>query len=220
MKLSTMVIYLACAVAPMVHAYAEAPRIILARIILASESEIRKKALNILGLTYETALVNVDENALRDEDPLKMALNISEAKARAVAATEEGIIIAGDAFLLFQGEILDKPHSLEEAYAMLHQLSGNKHTFVTGLAVYDTQTQKMRSSTAICDMYFRTLSHEEIVDYCNRNPVLKFAGAHDSTGVARCGAKISGACISETATSLKDLIQFLDEIAQDRDLEA
>lgn len=186
------------------------------RIILASQSEIRRKALNILGLSYECIPANINEKAIRDPDPIKMALKISEAKAYEIAKKEQGIIIAGDAFLVFNGEVLEKPSSLDEAYTMLNNLSGNKYTFVTGLAVYDTKTKKMRSSTATCDIYLRHLSKNEIIDYCNRYPVLKFAGAHECDGVVRFAEKIEGSCINETAISMKDLILFLDEIAQDR----
>lgn len=186
------------------------------RVILASQSEMRKRALNILGLSYECIPANINEKAIRDPDPIKMALRISEAKAYEVAKKAQGIIIAGDAFLIFNGQVIEKPSSLEEAYAMLNSLSGNKYTFVTGLAVYDTQTKKMRSATATCDIYLRHLSHHEIVDYCRRYPVLKFAGAHESDGVVRFAEKIEGSCINETALSMKDLILFLNEISKDR----
>ena len=185
------------------------------RIILASQSEIRRKALHILGLSYECIPAHINEKAIRDPDPIKMALKISEAKAYEVAKKEQGIIIAGDAFSVFQGEVLEKPTSLDEAYSMLNKLSGNKYTFVTGLAVYDTKTKKMRSSTATCDISLRKLSKNEIIDYCNRYPVLKFAGAHECDGVVRFAERIEGSCINETAISMKDLIQFLDEATQD-----
>lgn len=186
------------------------------RIILASQSEIRKRALNILGLSYECIPANINEKAIRNSDPIKMALLISEAKAYEIAKKEQGIIIAGDAFLVFEGKVLEKPSSLDEAHAMLNTLSGNKYTFVTGLAVYDTKTKKMRSTTATCDIYLRHLSQDEIKDYCSRYSVLKFAGAHESDGVVRFAEKIEGSCINETAISMKDLIQFLDEITQER----
>lgn len=193
------------------HRRAESPRV-----ILASQSEFRKKALNILGLSYECIPANINEKAIRDADPIKMAQMISEAKAYEIAKKEEGIIIAGDAFVVFNGEILEKPDSLDEAYSMLKKLSGNKYTFVTGLAVYDTKTKKMRSSTATCEISWRPLSQDEITDYCNRYPVLKFAGAHECDGVVRFGDKVEGSYINETAISMKDLIQFLNEVTQDR----
>lgn len=54
------------------------------KIILASQSLIRKRALDLLGLTYETIPSNIDEKAIRDPNPLKMAQRLSEAKAYTV----------------------------------------------------------------------------------------------------------------------------------------
>lgn len=185
------------------------------RIILASQSEHRKKALNILGLTYECIPANINEKAIRNPDPLKMALMLSEAKALFLAQKEKGIIIAGDTFLVFKGNVLEKPASLEEAYAMLKSLSGNKYTLVSGLAVYDALTEKMRSTVATCDIHLRTISHDEIIDYCNRYPVLRFAGGHETDGVVRFSEKIEGSCIIETTIPMKELIFFLKEIEKE-----
>lgn len=185
-------------------------------IILASQSEVRKKALKLLGLSYECVPANINEKAIRDPDPIKMALMLSEAKAVEVAKLKQGVIIAGDAFLVFEGQVFEKPSSLEEAYTMLSRLSGNKYTFVTGLAVYDTHTKKMRSSTATCDIYFRALSCNEMLDYCSRYPVLKFAGAHEGDAVARFSERIEGSCLHETSICMKDLIQCLDDALHDR----
>jgi predicted house-cleaning NTP pyrophosphatase (Maf/HAM1 superfamily) len=187
----------------------------ISRIVLASQSEHRKKAMNILGLSYECIPANINEKAIRNPDPLKMALMISEAKALSLVK-EKGIIIAGDTFLVFEGKVLEKPTSLNEAYAMLNILSGNKYTLISGLAVYDTLTGKMRSTVATCDIYLRTISQEEITDYCNRYPVLKFAGAHETDGVVRFSERIERSCIIETTIPMKDLILFLQEIEEER----
>lgn len=186
------------------------------RLILASQSQFRKKAMDILGVKYECIPANIDEKAIRHSDPYKMALLISEAKARALANKEEGIIIAGDTFLVFNGKVLEKPISLNEAYGMLRALSGNKYTLVAGLAVLDTQTGKMRSTVATCDIYLRDLSDAEIIDYCNRYPVLNFAGAHETDGAVRFSEKIEGSCLIVTAFPVKELILFLREVGQDR----
>ncbi len=100
---------------------------------------------------------------------------------------------------------------------MLKALSGNKHTFITGLAVYDSQTGKMRSRASTCNIYFRSLSDDEIKDYCNRYPVLTFAGSLEIDGVIRFSEKIEGNCNFVTAMPLQHLVQFLREIEQDRE---
>lgn len=186
------------------------------RIILASQSQSRRRALEIVGLSFECIPPFIDEKAIRADDPLQMAILISEAKALKVAEEELGIIIASDSFILLNGHILEKPINLDEAFNMLESLSGNKHTFISGLAVYDSKHKKMRSTVATCDRYFRRISNEEITDYCQRYPVLQFAGAHEADGVARFAERIEGSCITETAIPINELIGFLHQIALER----
>jgi predicted house-cleaning NTP pyrophosphatase (Maf/HAM1 superfamily) len=74
-------------------------------LILASQSTIRQRALNLLGLEYQCIPSYIDEKAIRDPDPYQMALRLSDAKAREVGKTHNGIIIAGCAFQLLLKEI-------------------------------------------------------------------------------------------------------------------
>lgn len=66
------------------------------KLILASQSEIRKRALNLLNFPYEVIPANIDEKAIRDPDPFKQALKLSEAKALEIGKSHHGIIIAND----------------------------------------------------------------------------------------------------------------------------
>lgn len=179
------------------------------RIILASQSKIRKRALDLLGLKYEVIPSGIDEKLIRDPDPLKMAQKLSEAKARSVGGQHQGLIIASDAFLVFQGKILEKPESLDEAHHMLKSLSASNYTFITGLAVYNSKAEQMHSAVATCNIHWRKLTDEEIHDYAARNPVLTFAGAHDGDGVVRFSEKIEGNYNFFGALPMNKLIEFL-----------
>ena len=60
------------------------------RIVLASESESRKRALEILGLKYEVQPSAIDERAIRDPDPVVLTRRLAEAKAWAVVRSLHG----------------------------------------------------------------------------------------------------------------------------------
>lgn len=179
------------------------------RIVLASQSKIRKRALDLLGLKYECIPAGIDEKSIRHTDPLKMAQILSEAKAKEVSKHHRAVIIASDAFLVFNGQILEKPRDLQEAHRMLKGLSGSQYTFVTGLAVHDPINEVMHSTAATCDVHFREISDREISDYMQRYPVLDFAGAHETDGIVRFSKHISGNCNFVTALPMTDLIAFL-----------
>ncbi len=53
-------------------------------LILASKSAPRRKALDILGLSYRVVPSDVDEKEIRDSDPVELVRKLSEAKAKQV----------------------------------------------------------------------------------------------------------------------------------------
>ena len=180
------------------------------KLILASQSPYRKHSLDILGLDYEVIPSNIDESAIRHEDKKLMAKLLAEAKAQEVAKTNpDSIIIASDLFVVYKNEIFEKPHKEEMAREMLKSLSGNTFDIVNGLAVYNTSTKKMFSTTEICKVKFRDLSDYEINDYISRYPAVKCAGAFDADGMLRFAEHIEGNYNFRTSIPMNKLIEFL-----------
>ena len=67
------------------------------KVVLASESQSRKRALDILGLTYEIHPSAIDEKSIRDSDPAALTKKLAEAKARKVAtAFGDAVVVSGD----------------------------------------------------------------------------------------------------------------------------
>jgi septum formation protein len=210
------------------------------RIVLASESESRRRALDILGLKYEVRPSGIDERAIRDLDPAVLTRKLAEAKAWAVVrslASGEGslvvgaagpagapagvtagganagpaVVVAGDAVVAKEGRIFEKPRSLQEAMAFLHELSGSALRFVTSLVVIRTDTQKMLSTVESSSIRFRELAEREVRDYVMRYPVLQFAGAFEGDGVQRFAESVSGSCNFVTGVPVSRLAVFLRE---------
>ena len=129
------------------------------KIILASESMQRKKALEILGLKYTTKPSNIDEKKIRYKNPKLMAKKISEAKALEVGKKEkDAIIVTGDLFVIFKGKIYEKPISEEEAFEVIKSFSGKWFKIVSAVAVYNTETNKMFSGSDSYKLKFRKLT--------------------------------------------------------------
>ena len=51
------------------------------KIVLASESQFRKLAMDMLGVPYETRPASIDEKTIRDDDPVELTRKLAEAKA-------------------------------------------------------------------------------------------------------------------------------------------
>ena len=68
------------------------------KIVLASESPFRRRAMDMVGIPYETRAANIDEKAIRDDDPETLTRKLAEAKAWKVAGEcTDAVIVSGDA---------------------------------------------------------------------------------------------------------------------------
>jgi septum formation protein len=182
------------------------------RIILASESPFRKRALDMLGLAYETFPAAIDEKAIRHDDPAELTLMLSEAKARTVAnRCGNAVIVAGDAVASKSGRIYEKPRDQQEAAQFLRELSASEFQFVTALAVLRVDTGKMLSAVETLNITFRPLIESEIQAYIKRYSVLNYAGAFEDDAVHMFAERLSGSYNIGTALPVSRLILFLRE---------
>lgn len=180
------------------------------RIVLASESASRRRALEILGLNYEVHPSRIDEKAIREPEPQKLALRLSEAKAHKVAETvHNAIIIAGDAVVTKAGRIYEKPVDAAEATEFLSSFSGDTVEFVTAITVMSTNTASFSTAVQRSEILFRKLQAAEIADYVRRYEVTRFAGAFDGDGVIRFADRVSGSFNFATGLALNDLVTLL-----------
>lgn len=182
------------------------------KIILASQSPFRKHALDVLGLKYKTLPSDIDESAIRNEDPNELAQLLSKAKAQKIGEDNpDSIIIAADLFVVHNKKIIEKPRDENHAKEMLKLFSGNTFEIVTGLAVYNSKTKKLLSTSEVCKVRFRDLSDFEINDYVSRYPAVKCAGAFEADGLLRFAEYIEGNYNFKTAIPVNKLILFLRE---------
>ena len=182
------------------------------RVVLASESQSRKRALDILGLAYEVRPSAIDEKSIRDADPIALTKKLAEAKAWQVASTfEDAVVVSGDAVVAKDGKILEKPRGNDEAADFLRELSGSAFRFVTSLTVIRSDTRRMLSTVETSEIRFRQLVEREIHDYISRYPVLRFAGAFEGDGVLRFADSVSGSYNFITALPVSRLAVFLRE---------
>jgi len=163
-----------------------------------------------LGLKYETIPSHFDEKTIRDDNPHELACKLSEAKAREVGKEHEGIIIAADLFVVMNHKIYEKPKDADDAFNMLKSFSGNELEIIAGLAVFNSKTDKMLSTSQTCKVKFRELIDDEIKDYISRYPVLKCSASFENDGFQRFAESIHGN-YTQTGIPMNKLILFLRE---------
>jgi len=153
-------------------------------LILASTSPYRRELLGRLGLPFEVTNPQTDESPLPGEDPERMALRLSEAKARAVAnAFPDALIIGSDQVAMVDGQIYGKPGTHERAIEQLHALSGKTVNFFTGLCLLNAKTGNAEVRGVATLVTFRDLTDREIKNYLQREPAYNCAGSAKSEGL-------------------------------------
>lgn len=168
--------------------------------------------MDMLGLAYETCPSNLDEKAIRDDDPVTLTRMLAEAKGWKIANERpDAVVVSGDAVAAKNGRIFEKPHDLDEAAQFLRDLSGGEFQFVTALTVIHAGNKKMLSTVETSTIRFRKLTEREIKTYIQAYPVLKFAGAFENDAVLKFSEEISGSYNFVTAFPMSRLIVFLRE---------
>lgn len=147
------------------------------KVILASGSAQRKNLMSGLSIPFEIQTADIDEKAIRDPDLKVRVTKIARAKAEAVAAKHQGIIIAADTFAVCNGKVLEKPEGLDEAREMLKEQQGKEVFMYTGLCYLDREGGIDFSEVSITKLKLRELEDYEIQAYVEHAPVTTWAGA-------------------------------------------
>lgn len=93
------------------------------------------------GIAFEVAASGVDEVAAKARlsiggaSPRQVAEYLAEAKAVAVSAAPEALVVGADQALDLDGVLLDKAADLTEARARLERLRGRSHQLHTAAAI-------------------------------------------------------------------------------------
>ncbi len=185
-------------------------------LILASTSVYRKALLERLGLAIECIAPGVDEASYQTKTmaPKQLAEELASAKARAVAVRNPGrIIIGGDQLLSFEGQVLGKPGTFENAVAQLMRLSGRTHELVTAMSVISPDGVEHRHTDVSC-MTMRTLDRERIERYVRLDMPLDCAGSYkiESGGIALFAAISSADQSAITGLPLMALTAILERL--------
>ena len=148
------------------------------RLILASQSPRRRELLAGSGLEFQLAERFECDESYPDMPFTDVAEYLSRKKSDAypVELAEADVLLTADTVVIACGEILGKPHSRDEAIAMLQTLSGATHEVATGVTL--RTSTKSHSFTSVSKVRFRQLSLEEIEYYVDNYHPMDKAGSY------------------------------------------
>ena len=158
-------------------------------LILASSSPFRKAILERLNVSFITVSPNIDETRKTPETPYDLVYRLAEEKAKEVAKTHSGLVIASDQVATLDSgneegdEILNKPLTHQNAFVQLKKSSGRTVTFLTSIALLNTETGILQNHVEFSRVFFKPLSDSHILSYLEKEDVLNCAGSFKSEGL-------------------------------------
>jgi septum formation protein len=161
---------------------------IIGMIILASQSETRRKMLTAAGVEFTSVSSPVDEATLHSNlkhlSPRDLAIALASAKAAAhTPQNAQDLVIGADQVFALDQLVFHKPKSVEEAQQHLLKLNGQTHDLHTAYAIFrNGQNIAQHCETATLTM--RNLSAAFIESYIASTPadVLTSIGCYQLEG--------------------------------------
>jgi len=111
-------------------------------IILASQSEVRKKILDQNNINSKVIPANIDEDQVKESliaekaTPEIISKNLAELKANKISEKiTNQLVIGADSVIDLEGNLISKPKDRDEALSILQKLNGKKHQLISSVCI-------------------------------------------------------------------------------------
>ncbi len=112
------------------------------KIILASQSGVRKKILDKYKIDNEVMVSNVDEDEVKESllaegaNPLTISKNLAEIKSIKVSSKNpDRLVLGADSVISLNGELINKPKNRAEAFLILKKLNNSIHYLISSVCI-------------------------------------------------------------------------------------
>jgi septum formation protein len=144
------------------------------KIILASKSGVRKQILDKYNIDNEVILSNVDEDEIKQSllsegaNPLSISKNLAEIKSIKVSNKQpDRFVLGADSVISFNGELINKPNSREEAFKILKKLNNSKHYLISSVCISKNGAM-IWNHTDTSELKMKNLKDEELLEYLSK----------------------------------------------------
>ena len=155
----------------------------LNKIILASQSKVRKEILDKNNIPSKVEPSNVDEDMVKESlkrekaTPDIISKNLAELKANKVSLKKtDEIVLGADSVIDLEGELISKPKNREEALKILKKLNGKKHFLVSSVCISKNGSM-IWNYTDKATLTMKNLSEEDLKKYLSSAKAIRIDAA-------------------------------------------
>lgn len=144
------------------------------KIILASQSGVRKKILEDYKIQAEVVVSNIDEDEIKTSllaegaDPLAVSKNLAELKSIKVSSNNpDRLVLGADSVISLNNELINKPKSREEALEILKKLNNSKHYLISSACISKNGSMIWNHSES-SELKMKNFSENELLAYLKK----------------------------------------------------
>ena len=144
------------------------------KIILASQSKVRKEILDKNNIPNQVEPSNVDEETVKQQllkekaSPEMISKNLAELKANKISArNKDHIVLGADSVIDFEGELVSKPENRDEALEILKKLNGKKHSLISSVCVSKNGSM-IWNYTDKASLTMKTFTEDDLRNYLSK----------------------------------------------------
>ncbi len=178
-------------------------------LVLASASPRRAQILRQIGVSFCVMPAEIDEQRIKDEQPLVYVKRMASEKAQAV--TSDLPILTADTTVACDGRVLEKPADYDEAFDMLRWLSGNTQTVYSAIGL-TLPTGEYLEDYSATQVIFRALTDRCIERYLACGEYTDKAGSYGIQGMgAALVERFEGSYTGVVGLSIESLVPLLEK---------
>ncbi len=152
------------------------------KLVLGSSSKYRKEEMENAGFVFDVMTSDVDELAIRHDDPYKLPLLLASAKADAIIPkiTEPAILITADVVVVQNGRLFEKPSSRDEVIEWVKGYENNSLDIVTGVVIHNTHTGRRVNGVDISKVVWGPIDWEKLDEIIASGDLWNCAGGFNA----------------------------------------
>jgi len=144
------------------------------KIILASQSGVRKQILDKYKIDNEVIISNVDEDEIKESllaegaSPKMISKNLAEIKSIKVSMKNpDRLVLGADSVVSLNNELINKPKDRDEAFSILKKLNNSVHYLISSVCISKNGSM-IWNYTDSSELKMKNLTDKSIVQYLDK----------------------------------------------------